>query len=275
MSVYDFRVWSGTQIAALEAEIGCAVEAWSQRWLNRDKAEGDVSILVDEDATQNWPGANNWRCYRSSNDAWVGAHGVDYAHIALCRALTGGQIELGCNDTAGPIATQLMDSAEADLAAVLLRLPTHAGTPVADADEQHGLLDVVASPGSGCVLVKWKLDGRFLSWVLSGGCVAAWLRSSRSAKPTVSPLVGSRLEAIDEQTVTVQVIAGRSEVTIGELESLSKGDVIRLNQPLDVPLQAVVGGTTHGLSGYLGIQGKNKAIQVTEARNSDNEGETQ
>jgi flagellar motor switch/type III secretory pathway protein FliN len=120
----------------------------------------------------------------------------------------------------------------------------------------------VAAPGSGYVSMKCRFDDGFeLDVLLWPKTVEAWL-SEAAAKTSQKRVSVSRLDALDSQTVTIDVVAGEAEIAFEEFRSLCAGVVIKLDRRLDQPLHLRLAGEGVVCSGHLGVNDDRRAVQV-------------
>ncbi|MEE8058560.1 MAG: FliM/FliN family flagellar motor switch protein [Pseudomonadales bacterium] len=70
--------------------------------------------------------------------------------------------------------------------------------------------------------------------------------------------------ALSNQKVTARVVLGDAELTLGALNQLKIGDVIKLDKPLQEPLSMLFDKSPVGFSGYLGREQDQLAFKVAD-----------
>lgn len=82
-----------------------------------------------------------------------------------------------------------------------------------------------------------------------------------------------RLAYVEDVPVSVSVLLGRTEMTVGDLQSLEEGDVIELDTTVGLPLDVRIGSTTmRGMPGTT-TDGRRLAVQLQLSPGADAHGE--
>ena len=81
--------------------------------------------------------------------------------------------------------------------------------------------------------------------------------------PVGEPIVGNYLELVKNIKVNLEVIVGRTEISVGELLDLKKNSVVKLENDLATPLEIVIDGKVIA-RGTLAAVDDNFAIKITE-----------
>lgn len=74
-------------------------------------------------------------------------------------------------------------------------------------------------------------------------------------------LLGENIELVKDVKVNLEVIVGKTEITINELFALEKGDVLSLDKDTRMPLEVRLDGRTVA-TGSLVAVGSNFGIQI-------------
>lgn len=78
-----------------------------------------------------------------------------------------------------------------------------------------------------------------------------------------SKLISSGLDVVKNVMVNIQVLAGHTTVSVGDLLALQEGQVIRLESLLDAPMQILLEGQAVA-SGQLMAVGDHFAIRIVD-----------
>lgn len=119
----------------------------------------------------------------------------------------------------------------------------------------------------GFVAAECRIPGSHtaLSVVLFPETTRAYLADLTISAQHSKIAVRSLRQAVESQTINVEVIAGQAELLLQEIAALSVGDVLRLNRKIDEPLRVVIADSDLPVTGYLGMTGTRKAIQLISA----------
>jgi flagellar motor switch/type III secretory pathway protein FliN len=120
----------------------------------------------------------------------------------------------------------------------------------------------IQAPGSGYVLLRCGFEDDFaLHLLLWPKTVEEWLVDGgvQTRRPRVSV---SRMEALDSQTVRLEVLAGEAEIAFEEFRSLCEGVVIKLDRQLSQPMQLRLVGDGVVCAGHLGVSEDRRAVQI-------------
>lgn len=122
-------------------------------------------------------------------------------------------------------------------------------------------LSELTRAGSGAVLVNVAIGAADLGLLLSGACVAGFLKAeSEQTLPMgrLSPVS----EGLAAQEVGLKVWLGKVEVTLGMLREISVGDVIRLPTPIDDAMDVSTDDGAVLFKSYLGVKDGHLAIEL-------------
>ncbi len=114
--------------------------------------------------------------------------------------------------------------------------------------------------GAGAVLVKFSL-GRQQGYLLLD-CQA--VQCLQAPAPALAPLSAvDYTAAVASTPVSLQLTIGAARVGLGNLLSLSEGDVIRLDSQVDAPIALTLGGAEL-FHAYLGRRGDSVAVELVK-----------
>lgn len=125
----------------------------------------------------------------------------------------------------------------------------------------------LTTPWSGSVVISLAMPGqRVLSLLLNPAAVIA-LRERAGMSVAKRPGQGATAavpltDALSECQLALQVELSPCELDLGSLESLRVGDIVPLAHSLDAPLLVMSAKDVHVCAGFLGLQGRHKAIEL-------------
>jgi len=90
-----------------------------------------------------------------------------------------------------------------------------------------------------------------------------WLRAATMADENA--MKNHFAKELLETQLDIVAELGKSEIRIGELLNLEKGDVIRLDQNVDAPISLNVGGIDK-MQGYPGLKKRSRAVKLTDVQ---------
>lgn len=115
--------------------------------------------------------------------------------------------------------------------------------------------------GSGAVVVTISVYQEHIKLLLDAACISALL-ATRARPVRVSAPLMDLWSGLGEQRAQLRVWAGEAQIEFGVLQTLSVGDVVRLNRRIDAPLEVTVMGEKTPLGTYLGHLDGQKAVQI-------------
>lgn len=225
---------------------------WATEWL---VGESGVQVTVATDVAPDMLHLTEWRV-RRRDDGGGAAMGVVTGDLSFRRRLMG-MTDAGLGNADDPVLRALEEAArDAALTALL-----------GAADGKPGELPVPAeyqATGSGYVFARCRIDDTLdvlvLLWPHS---VRTWLDGRAPGLINSGQDPVSRLDALDLQTIAIDVVVGEAEIVFDEFRSLCEGFVIKLDRRLDQPLRVRLVGDGVLCAGHLGLNGDKRAVQVT------------
>lgn len=248
MGTKPFKLINRTESQHLCERLRHDTEQWANDWLSGDV--GDVRVTAKPNATLK---GYRWTVHTGPENIGA-AVGVVAKDDSLVRRLAA----LGDSDDTKTVETLLREIETSAIDALLGSLIDSADNKAADIPRS----DEYLAPGNGYFFARCEFgDTLELSVLLWPGTVRAWLEKEL---PRTARRLGtvSRLNALDTQTVTMEIIAGEAELALDELRGLSAGVVIKLDRRLDQPLPVRLTGDGIVCVGHLGSNGEQRAVQV-------------
>jgi flagellar motor switch/type III secretory pathway protein FliN len=252
MSTRSFKLVNRSESQRICDRLSVHVTHWSEQWLSGTSAAPDV--LPQKDGGSFDRHAWTVRCNADGAGAAIGLPMND----SSIRQRLSGVSGLNMDDA---VFTELEREAVSSLLTSLHTADEN------DIDRMPSS-EAFDAPGSGYVLCLCRLrdvaDFYVLLWPAT---VQAWL-SDVTAKTSAKRVSVSRMDALDAQTVKIDVVAGEAEVAFEDFQSLSEGVVIKLDRRLDQPLLIRLVGDGVVCSGHLGFNEERRAIQVVSTDKS-------
>lgn len=264
MNARPFKLLNAAELAYLRQVITEIAEVWSKHWLLETgfatiqclEAHAGAKSLVPQPTDE-------WREYASprTGSLFIAAPSSTLRRFAMLTF--GAGVNHFDPSSTGPshLLGGVFDKALSDLAARI----SHAATKDSAVPPTERPAPPPATTwerGSGAVLVKWPLGKDQVDVVLSGAVIGTLLAELKKAHASAPPPRRIR-DCIETQAVTLQAWVGEVEIGLGLLQSLSPGDVIRLEASIHEPLQLSLSGAPTPVRAYLGSSGGRKALQMT------------
>jgi len=110
------------------------------------------------------------------------------------------------------------------------------------ADSLAGAPALQARSGDPAILCECRLGERLTVLLALPAATVFECLSSTAAPSANSQHLEPRARALQSETVVLEAIVGEAEIALEELETLSVGDVLRLNRKVEQPVQLIVRG---------------------------------
>lgn len=243
MGARPYRLCSDSAIARAQLHATQALQRWSIEWVG-PTAAGQIAVEVSQQPRA--PAAANEEAGR-----WLraqGSHGTLWIETSQ-QALIG-RLLFGPSAAAVRPGTLAASSATQALEALLLELAA------ADSFQQASAPVHLKEAGRAGVqlIVRWGSESLLVQGELA--------HAPRPAAAARSPL-GSLVQALGAQPVTLQACLGSTELDLQTLQMLRVGDVLRLDKRVDEGLDLSVAGEELRCGGYLVALEGAKAIEFT------------
>jgi flagellar motor switch/type III secretory pathway protein FliN len=247
MTTRPFKLVNSSESQRLCERMSQGVMRWASEWLSSDEGGSDVTASADVGAIANY----RWTARQAAGiDVAVGTSASDKS---LRLGLTG-NTQQSSVDLDDPLFEELEKLAIRALLDTLFGSADSLDTKFPEPSEYR-------ASGSGYVVLHCRFkDALEFCVLLWPKTVDAWL--GQAARKNTRRISVSRLEALDSQTVTLDVVVGEANIAFEELRSLCEGVVIKLNRRVDQPLQVQLVGDGVIGSGHLGLNDGRRAVQV-------------
>jgi hypothetical protein len=130
--------------------------------------------------------------------------------------------------------------------------------------KNKGVLNLETNKGSGAIIGQFGNGKAFLKVAIGGDIVKSlYTTKSLQSNMSMSELVAREVLAV-KPTVTLNVIAGSTEMSLKQLTDLDVGDVVLLNTKLDSGFYVTNKNGVNLAKVHLGKQANQKVIQLIE-----------
>lgn len=248
MNVSRFRLYGDSEIEHVRQHLQSVVREWADEWL----ATSAVQVDVSRDFS---PSAGSADCRRvGPAEDFTLALCCPQSWVSRIKPLLTGMAP--DESVASDIGSAL---AETLLATLLDRL---AGDSDVAATPQNVPSIDVEGPGRGCLAANVTLGvGVSLELVLGRPLLEHWTEGAAFEPGQSAPLVSVR-EGLEAESVAVELVVGVAELSLAELQSLSVGDVLRLDRGIKDPLMVMFDGGQGVCGAHLGAVRGRRAVQL-------------
>ena len=265
MSIKPARycLYTEAELDALGTRVDQVLAAWAREWLAGFTCAIDVCTPLTDLAIGN------------DDERWVIANRGDGPLMLAVRSaptwvqdagmlLTGLSSDTTGGNVASSISQRLAETLLHSFSAALL---SGTGPSIDPASVSWGdrlpALQEISWPGSGWIMLSCQPGpAGSLLFLLSPDLAAAFIgieRQRHKSEPTGTVPIR---RAIEQNSVTLDVIAGDAELTLSDLQTLQVGDVVRLDRKLHELLRIGVVDGESVCSGHLGAAKGSKAVQL-------------
>lgn len=263
MGVYNFRLLGTNHLGRLEKHLNVAISSWAKHWFSEPFEEPNLQLSANERLTgYKLPNNSEWLRFTDEEGRWFALSWGDRSEAELGRHITGALWVVDAVNGSAPVAEAVRKRAQASLGELILNTRQELRkTQLVEADVPE-IISLLDRPGSGYVVAACQLGKITFSLILGDGCVDKLLSTdNQHTTKTVSALT-ELSTAIAGQVAKIRVELGQTELSLGELQELKKGDVVCLTQPLGEPLPVYLDTQKLAVSAYLGLKQRRKAIQL-------------
>lgn len=237
--------------------------SWAKQWLGQEQVH---LTCLPRSAALPAHGEGEWLFAKSSTSQGIFLHRPSGFSKSMTRELFGDLSKTaGLSDTPSPL---LGDSIQA----VLLDLVTAVFSAL-DPSPSHGKIVFISqipdpsafAEGTGTVILSLQIKSINLLFLLTGSQCENFLRLGKGSKNNHGKLapLENFMPIIQTKPIKVSAILGEAEIDIGTLQSISIGDVIRLDIPIDKPTQLFTSEGIPLCKGYLGARDEFKSLQLS------------
>jgi len=260
MRVRPFKLINKTEFAFINARVQEILAGWTEKWLI-DSEMNVATTAADKAKESMGSGKGNWWRVSASPECWIGIY-LPFQSLNLLSAALSGDRSALTEESAPPLLSELVNKALFDLAEPVLNgLLGKQG----QADIIHqGPPEETWNWGSGAVLIDLGFGGGKFCLLLSPELTAKTLGKLVATQESTGDLI-SVVEALASQTAELDVWLGEAELELAVIQSISVGDVIRLEKKIGQPLHMCLKENKEKeiCAGFPGAYKGNKAIQLT------------
>lgn len=256
-----FILYGQSEISRLTATLEPIMSNWIQQWLADAQAQVHCTQAGPDSLTD-----GEWLHAKSSK----GSHLYINRPSSFSKLMT---LELfgdlpksaGLGDTPSPLVADAIQS-------ILLGLikAVNAGLSPNKSNDDEFVLIKQEPPtaefleGSGACLVALKIGTFSLQILISAQLSLEFFRAkgTGASRKSTLPALENALEQIQTKSVKLYAFLGEAEIDIGTLQTISVGDVIRLDTSVDQPAQLTTESGVSLCNGYLGASENFKSLQL-------------
>jgi len=267
MNCRPFVILTNKHRIALQEYVFEALTQWVEDWCLRSDDPLQVNVSDISMSGETVVNSNRINVLYRISDIWCAVTATPEMINGLVASFLGAPMDLGSRDDG---AEWLFDSVLApaldDLFESLVKKLIPEQHSVGEIDISESLPKETAWKGSGCVVVQINVAGGCLDIVASSrmvGKILAFMNADNRELENgveLEPLIA----ALENESVTGKVRLGSAEVTVGELMSLQLGDVLALEQDLNMPAVLAINGMD-ACKVFLGKQNGKTAIRIISA----------
>jgi flagellar motor switch/type III secretory pathway protein FliN len=240
------RPYKTSEMVAIEKGFGEIVAPWLDAW-QRDRMESLTARNVDGNKDTLGNSLAELAAIRVSGALVLLANRDSMARIIF------GKEDLGRNAALRGLRDKVVDDCLSDLALLL----NHVGSST---NQRAELLRPHFHFGSGWAVITVVLVGRSLVFLL-GPELCTRFAGERPVRPPRGQLP-TLLVAISDKPLAFGVEIGSTTLTIGQIQNLAVGDVVRLDTVSTQPVSLVSKSGYIVSNGYLGASDTRKAVQL-------------
>lgn len=257
-----FRLYGESERRKVADVLTKVMAAWASEWLAPGARAPELRVAVDAGAVHD---VARWLVARRNDQVLLAVGELrDGALESLVSGLAAGETSGG--RTSGAVQ-RLAETIMQDLASRLVRALDVGGDRGAAAwSPAPPCSGEIGQPGSGWMAAtcEWGAAG-VMQLLLTPESVARVVDAAPAARKGGDAL-NRRRGAIDNRSVTIEVVLGEAELEVADLESLAPGDVIRLDRKLGDPLLVRNDAGDVLCGAHVGADGNRRAVQLVMKR---------
>lgn len=242
MRVSSFRFLTSGQRGYLREAFSTVVESWRSEWFGPRTPVSATTLFTDFDPVTK----STLRVYRGDDGAWIGIGLARWAEFPLIAGLF--DIAPDEDFNMGPVASAVVEAALRDLAGVAMQSAIRRENTCPGSSIRAALPGDAFRRGSSRIGITFML-GAIPVTVFAGSAVVEKQLEATKRSGAGRPVEGVH-RALGLRLVPAQVQLGNADILVDDLLSLRVGDVVRINQRLDQPLDVSIEGEKR-LNGFL------------------------
>lgn len=254
-----YKLYTKKELAHIKGRLESIIGQWAASWLTI----GQDQIAVEVDACEHHFSEDDecrcspWNVATTADSDWVATASDDKPANALMQILAGNRLDVGETDSV----------LASSLAQLLMRDLTESVIGIGSRNTGNANLvrhDIKILPwqtwrhGTDALHAGITVSGEKMSIIISPGIARSYL-ANLPLNPRESKPLAKINDAIGHVVVQLEVAAGTADLSLRELNSLSIGDVIKLDAKLDRPVRVLL-GKQKICSAFLGARKGKKAV---------------
>lgn len=258
---HPYLLFGQSELQRLTDTLHPLVVLWAKQWLGQEQVH--LSCLP---RSASIPDNGEWLFAKSSTSKGGFLHRPSGYTKSMTRELFGDLSKTtGLGDTPSPLLGDSIQMVLRDLIKAIFS----ALDPSAN-HEEIVFISQIPDPsafaeGVGTVILSLQVKSINLLFLLTGSQCNDFLRSGKAIKTNHDKLapLENIMPIVRTKPMKLSAILGEAEIDIGTLQSISIGDVIRLDIPIDKPTQLFTSEGIPLCKGYLGASDEFKSLQLS------------
>ncbi len=256
-NVRAFCLLTSTMLAALEAGFGERMQTWAEQW-GLAQASTKVTVLPCDQTSLELVRASAWR------QSWRAAeHSLHLAWPSLCLQALEHAMFAPDNGNAASQRPQLAPMVAQQALDDLLNHIVGHFLPNAPQRDVHSIVpEQEVRAGSGAAMIRLQIGEHALLCCINAPLVQAFA-PRHAARQKLPPLPKIKLlEVLQHVPIRLRVEVGQAQVAFGNLLTVGKGDVIKLNSVLDQPVAITAPNGERFCEAYIGKMQSSIAVEL-------------
>jgi hypothetical protein len=262
MNVWVYKIYSANQLALLSKQVEHHMADWSTEWMPGTASISACRVVPSKDLPENDRNAPHILVHETE-DLWVAFAPTNNFSDNIGRTILRESHNRPTGSSEDSIVSAIISDAIIDLGR---RLCGSTAVCTLNLDmENSSHQTVINGTASGCVHLTCAWNNIPVHLSLSREAVARHLPINHRVSNPHPVQLCMRKDSIGRRPVSCHVQLGSATLSVDELSSLQLGDVLRIDQAWDKPLNISINSEAIKLHGYLGKQSGRKAIRITKA----------
>lgn len=263
MEYTHYKLLNQSELRYIENSLHKAFNSWASVWAN-DEIECKVVCHRVAETNVNVSQSfhdDPWIFAGIDNKSWVACNAVPDAVMRLAHLLVVSKDERQAM-TELKVSTLLCELALSALADLI----EHIGSAGGKKYRPKNIFrpnENFWKAGSGAILAEIGCAGNSIFCILSPTLVASLLLNMSQPERSKESL-STTSDALKNTRMKLNIMVGEVQLSLGLLQTISLGDVIKLDAKVDQPLNIVTSEGTRLCGTFLGKRDGQKAVQLTK-----------
>jgi flagellar motor switch/type III secretory pathway protein FliN len=267
MQFTDYKLYTKKELAHIKGRLESIIGRWVASWLTvgQDQIAVEVGACEHHFSDDNECWSYPWNVATTSDSDWVATLSADKVANALISSLAETRLDAGdSGKTDLLLASSLAQVMSIDLAESVMEDRSRFAENATRVRHDIKMLPrKIWWRGSGAIYAGIAISDEKITVIISPGIARGYL-TNLSLNPRESKPLAKITDALGHVKVKLEVAAGAADLSLGELNSLSIGDVIKLDAKLDRPVRVLL-GKQKICSAFLGARKGSKAVLLMQS----------